>query len=97
MEQIIRENITPRGDGNQTARLNIKFFWSIRENITPRGDGNSYFVLSIVAISAILYKREYNSERRRKRKKLDFEELPDKLFNIRENITPRGDGNLKKF
>ena len=37
----IRENITPRGDGNATqirneAINNIK----IRENITPRGDGN---------------------------------------------------------
>ena len=37
----IRENITPRGDGN-FLNSNSKQFNSlpIRENITPRGDGN---------------------------------------------------------
>ena len=37
----IRENITPRGDGN--SFLSNPFSctnFSIRENITPRGDGN---------------------------------------------------------
>ena len=37
------------------------------------------------------YKREYNSERRRKRRNLTPKNLGVK---IRENITPRGDGNL---
>ena len=39
----IRENITPRGDGNYILSLVLLliFFNSIRENITPRGDGNS--------------------------------------------------------
>ena len=38
----IRENITPRGDGNlivEPLKLENK---EIRENITPRGDGNNY-------------------------------------------------------
>ena len=64
---LIRENITPRGDGNI-----YKFFNSIainssiiRENITPRGDGN--FLTVLVLLNRLhLYKREYNSERRRK-------------------------------
>ena len=40
---LIRENITPRGDGNEYQYLiNIKncYVYYIRENITPRGDGN---------------------------------------------------------
>ena len=37
----IRENITPRGDGNfKVSPNNIKSNFFIRENITPRGDGN---------------------------------------------------------
>ena len=39
-----------------------------------------------------LYKREYNSERRRKPK--NFESSINYTDLIRENITPRGDGNL---
>ena len=37
----IRENITPRGDGNKIkANCVINILPRIRENITPRGDGN---------------------------------------------------------
>ena len=38
----IRENITPRGDGNYKHLYLILYvrYSSIRENITPRGDGN---------------------------------------------------------
>ena len=36
----IRENITPRGDGNTIYFLLILSIALIRENITPRGDGN---------------------------------------------------------
>ena len=37
----IRENITPRGDGNFSRSLTPIIICSyIRENITPRGDGN---------------------------------------------------------
>jgi len=38
----IRENITPRGDGNKWKTDNewVKKCKKIRENITPRGDGN---------------------------------------------------------
>ena len=37
----IRENITPRGDGNPFTAILIAFApLFIRENITPRGDGN---------------------------------------------------------
>ena len=36
----IRENITPRGDGNNGI-CSVQMLWEkIRENITPRGDGN---------------------------------------------------------
>ena len=40
---LIRENITPRGDGNEDASLTTirTTFFIIRENITPRGDGNN--------------------------------------------------------
>ena len=39
------------------------------------------------------YKREYNSERRRKLKSIPLITLSN--LSIRENITPRGDGNKK--
>ena len=40
----IRENITPRGDGNCIISYNFTqaSYFLIRENITPRGDGNIY-------------------------------------------------------
>ena len=42
----------------------------------------------------MVYKREYNSERRRKLiDALDGFSLKD-IAQIRENITPRGDGNI---
>ena len=96
-DHIIRENITPRGDGNSVLviALSLTTILLIRENITPRGDGN---LLSVVCTSKTLTnvirenitprgdgnygipkkwrakqkedKREYNSERRRKRKKI---------------------------
>ena len=37
--KIIREHITPKGDGNWNASK-IKKFKNIREHITPKGDGN---------------------------------------------------------
>ena len=47
------------------SRNPIEVRLSIRENITPRGDGNC--IVSQLYINAtIYYKREYNSERRRK-------------------------------
>ena len=51
MKIKIRENITPRGDGNLGTFK--EFFGTkvevlIRENITPRGDGNPIFNFSIV-------------------------------------------------
>ena len=63
----------------------------IRENITPRGDGNLLIVYSSWLFLALVHKREYNSERRRKHSKTDS--VGRKLY-IRENITPRGDGNF---
>ena len=39
-----------------------------------------------------LNKREYNSERRRKHDTINS--FNNKTFIIRENITPRGDGNF---
>ena len=42
-------------------------------------------------IIATTYKREYNSERRRKPEK--SRTMSATVTNIRENITPRGDGN----
>ena len=42
----IRENITPRGDGNIQLLSYYYFkYMLIRENITPRGDGNSKQVI----------------------------------------------------
>ena len=40
---LIRENITPRGDGNPHRPVHplVYFLGLIRENITPRGDGNT--------------------------------------------------------
>ena len=38
----------------------------IRENITPRGDGNCMDIKDAIKTSSLAYKREYNSERRRK-------------------------------
>ena len=62
----IRENITPRGDGNSKRGVESVILKSqIRENITPRGDGN-FEVCSSFDIQAFSNKREYNSERRRK-------------------------------
>ena len=43
--QIIRENITPIGDGNKIKYLNMFIELNlilIRENITPIGDGNIF-------------------------------------------------------
>ena len=62
----IRENITPRGDGNYNYFLSV-FIANvrIRENITPRGDGNS-IKRKMYKNNMFLNKREYNSERRRK-------------------------------
>ena len=37
---MIRENITPRGDGNSKVLAVAFLRQNIRENITPRGDGN---------------------------------------------------------
>ena len=47
---LIRENITPIGDGNKNWKINqcFKRIFKIRENITPIGDGNHkllFFVL----------------------------------------------------
>ncbi|MHB9324056.1 hypothetical protein ACW0TE_03790 [Fusobacterium polymorphum] len=41
--KAIRENITPRGDGNPNnfPSVSAVALCPIRENITPRGDGNS--------------------------------------------------------
>ena len=40
-EREIRENITPRGDGNKLVVKSLRVTMiNIRENITPRGDGN---------------------------------------------------------
>ena len=40
---IISENITPIGDGNQPHFLHFHIFITpIRENITPIGDGNAF-------------------------------------------------------
>ena len=64
--QEIRENITPRGDGNFNVVSSKENGKIIRENITPRGDGN--FIDDEVEDPNLAYKREYNSERRRKLK-----------------------------
>ena len=62
---------------------------SIRENITPRGDGN--ININVYLYFPTVHKREYNSERRRKR--MAYEIVKKEREKIRENITPRGDGN----
>ena len=88
---LIRENITPRGDGNSYIKCIYEVFKTfIRENITPRGDGNfcNFIIDNSVQLSN---KREYNSERRRKLK--IFILSCRASLSIRENITPRGDGN----
>ena len=62
----IRENITPIGDGNFFVTLAIKtLLILIRENITPIGDGNNSIINNLKNFTST-YKREYNSDRRRK-------------------------------
>ena len=39
----IRENITPRGDGNLVCKLDTNFKKQIRENITLKVDENSFY------------------------------------------------------
>ena len=92
-KQTVRENITPRGDGNATTWISLSEKIDIRENITPWGDGNINTALAWLFF--LVNKREYNSERRRK---LLTNVLQSSQLSsiIRENITPRGDGsNLK--
>ena len=38
--EIIREQITPKGDGNFLAVVLFAYLQIIREQITPKGDGN---------------------------------------------------------
>ena len=40
LEFLIRENITPIGDGNYFYIFQLSCYSYIRENITPIGDGN---------------------------------------------------------
>ena len=40
--RLIREQITPKGDGNVNIYYFNKYFFKIREQITPKGDGNFY-------------------------------------------------------
>ena len=62
----IREQITPKGDGNFLFLLKHQLFLSfIREQITPKGDGNLQ-IFPPIKVSA-LDQRTDNSERRRKR------------------------------
>ena len=62
----IRENITPIGDGNfEPNRMTFRDLDEIRENITPIGDGNTPTTYPDAFIWR-RYKREYNSDRRRK-------------------------------
>ena len=71
----------------------MEICFKIRENITPRGDGNLKIFFIIVREDRC-HKREYNSERRRKLEGM-YESKRVKSILIRENITPRGDGNIK--
>ena len=75
------------------AFIYYKYIDIIRENITPRGDGNLKIFFIIVREDRC-HKREYNSERRRKLEGM-YESKRVKSILIRENITPRGDGNIK--
>ena len=50
---FIRENITPRGDGNPPRAAISTVMLAIRENITPRGDGNLSASNSIKSSSSI--------------------------------------------
>ncbi len=38
----IREQITPKGDGNAYSENEMLSYFLIREQITPKGDGNFY-------------------------------------------------------
>ncbi len=86
----IRENITPRGDGNSLKDL------VVGNGILHKREYNSERRRKLLKFlhltpSPATYKREYNSERRRK---LYFYMCKHFfIFIIRENITPRGDGN----
>ena len=40
IEKIIREQITPKGDGNFHFLVDTVLVLFIREQITPKGDGN---------------------------------------------------------
>ena len=88
----IRENITPIGDGNSINDILTSILCQqIRENITPIGDGNFLTARSFNSFT-FNYKREYNSDRRRKLLIIVIFHQIDNT-QIRENITPIGDGN----
>ena len=54
MAGYIRENITPRGDGNPPkTTIIITYITCIRENITPRGDGNPASVPATLKLTSI--------------------------------------------
>ena len=64
LENLIRENITPRGDGNS-----LYFLASFRLAFLNKREYNSERRRKLILFSIIIYimnKREYNSERRQK-------------------------------
>ena len=74
----------------------LRLLCKIRENITPIGDGNSSSQYFIFPKNVALDKREYNSDRRRKFYIL-VQFFQSYTNEIRENITPIGDGNLISY
>ena len=89
----IRENITPRGDGNLFWSKSIRYICNtsiIRENITPRGDGN---LKKDVLYPAISFSIRENITPRGDGNVFKFSFTIAFATGIRENITPRGDGN----
>mgnify|MGYP001686194998 CR=1 FL=1 len=87
-EKQIRENITPRGDGNFKKEFIDGNYLNKREYNSER---RRKLFLETFVLLFLIDKREYNSERRRKLSLLP--KLKHFHIRIRENITPRGDGN----
>ena len=52
---IIREQITPKGDGNLLTNLFNIFISIIREQITPKGDGNTHIFKTCIQLVKSLH------------------------------------------
>ena len=56
-EGRVKEEITPRGDGNNAHDFCLCPVFFVKEEITPRGDGNLVVMIVLVTCGTLLRKR----------------------------------------